>query len=93
MLKTLNEAKEYALLKVAELTGETVDETEKAIIETEIEESFFYRIEEFVNEEELEKAKLTSPEDLDGYLFHKVPKYATILEEVTTDFLAEYLSE
>lgn len=93
MLKTLAEAKEYAIKKVEDLTGEKVDDTEKAIIETEIEEDFFEKISGKVDEAELEEAKLTSPEAVDGYLFIKIPDYVTILEEVTTDFLAEYLSQ
>jgi hypothetical protein len=41
----------------------------------------------------LEKARLSSEEDVDWYLFHKIPNYITLLEETTKDFLTEYLSE
>gem|GEM_PF-447615 len=93
MLKTLDEAKEYAIKKIEDLTGEMVDQEEKDIIEMEIEEEFFERISDQVDEKELEKAKLKSLEDIDGYLFHNIHNYTTILEETTIDFLSEYLSQ
>ncbi|MEI7562357.1 MAG: hypothetical protein WCJ39_01155 [bacterium] len=93
MLVSLNEAKKYAIEKVAELTGEEIREEEKDIIEMALEQDFFDKVSEIISEEELEKALLTSPEEMEGYLFHRIPNYTTLLEEVTIEFLSDYLSE
>jgi hypothetical protein len=93
MLISLNEAKKYAIEKVAQLTGEEIDDEEKDIIEMALEQDFFDKISEIISEEELEKAMLTTPEELDGYLFHRIPNYTTLLEETTIAFLSDYLSE
>ena len=93
MLTSLNEAKKYAIEKVAQLTGEEIREEEKDIIEMALEQDFFDKVSEIISEEEFEKAMLTTPEELDGYLFHKIPNYTNILEEVTIEFLSDYLSE
>ena len=93
MLLTLNEAKKYAIEKVAQLTGEEIDEEEREIIEMALEQDFFDKVSEIVSEEELLEAHLGSPEEMDGYLFHKIPNYTTLLEETTIAFLSDYLSE
>ena len=93
MLNTLAEAKEYAIQKIEEFTKETMEDIEKDIVKTSLEEDFFDKIEDQIDEEELEKARLSSEEDMDWYLFHKIPNYITLLEETTKNFLTEYLSE
>ena len=93
MLVSLTEAKKYAIEKVTEISGEDVTKEERDLIETGLEEDFFEKISGIINEEELEKARLISTEEVDGYLFHKFPNYTTLLEETTTAFLSEYLSE
>ena len=93
MLISLKEAKKYAIEKVAEFTGEEVDNYEKDLIEMGLENNFFDKVEDVVDEKELEQAKLVSPEEVDGYLFHKIPNYTTILEETTSEFLTDYLSD
>ena len=92
MLKTLSEAKNYAIKKIEELTWEEIDDTEKAIIETTIEEDMSEKIYSIVSEEEIENEKLTNEDDLEWYLFHRIPNYTTLLEETTINFLTEYLS-
>lgn len=92
MLKTLSEAKNYAIKKVEELTWEEIDDTEKAIIETTIEEDMSEKIYSIVSEEEIENEKLANEEELEWYLFHKIPNYTTLLEETTINFLTEYLT-
>ncbi len=93
MLNTLAQAQEYALQKIQEATGETLDPMEKDIVHTTLESDLFDAISEYVSEEELDKAQAQTPEELESFLFYKIPNYITILEEVTTNFLAEYLSE
>lgn len=92
MLVSLTDAKAYAIQKVAELTNEEVTAEEKDLIESALEADFFDKISDIVSDEELEQAKLTAPEEVDGYLFHKIPNYTTLLEETTSDFLTDYLS-
>ena len=65
MLKTLNEAKEYAVKKVSELSEDIIDETEKALIEDLVEEYFFEEISDLVDEKTLEEKKLISQEELE----------------------------
>lgn len=87
MLKSLSEAKIFAVRRVIELTGEEIEETEKAIIETGLENEFLDKISEEISDEEIEKANLGTPEAVEGYLFHKLPNYMTLLEETTAEFL------
>lgn len=93
MLLTINDAKKYAIEKVKELTWEEIDETEKEIIETIIEENITEKIYEIVSEEKIANANLTSEELLEWYLFQRIPNYSNILEETTTDFIANYLTD
>jgi hypothetical protein len=65
MLNTLAEAKEYAIQKIEEFTKETMEDIEKDIVKTSLEEDFFDKIEDQIDEEELEKARLSSEEDVD----------------------------
>lgn len=91
MLKTLNDAKAYALDRVAQIAGEELSETEKILIEFSLEDAFYGKLEFLITEEELEEAQVSSEEELEGFLFHKIPNYVTLLEETTAEFLAEYL--
>lgn len=92
MLRSLAEAKEFALEKVQQLAQDDFSEEERSLIEFELEDRFYTFLETLVSEEEIEKAMLGSQEELDAYLFHRVPNYITLLEEVTLGFLTEYLS-
>lgn len=92
MLRSLAEAKEFALEKVQELAQDDFSEQERYLIEFELEDRFYTLLESLVSEEEIENAMLASQEELDAYLFHHVPNYITLLEEVTLEFLTEYLS-
>lgn len=93
MLKTLTEAKEYAITKIQNLTNETIDNDEKTLIEDFLEERFFEKVSDLVDEEKVEQKKLASEEELEGYLFHEIPNYTTVLEEVTAERLSEYLAQ
>ncbi len=93
MLLTISDAKKYAIEKVQELTWEEVDNTEKEIIETIIEEDITEKIYSIVSEEEIENAKFASEAELEWYLFHKIPNYSKLLEDTVINFLSEYLSE
>lgn len=93
MLLTINDAKEYAVEKVKELTWEEIDETEIEVIDTIIEEDITEKIYDIVSEKEIEDAQLGSEEELEWYLFNKIPNYSTLLEETVINFLTEYLAE
>lgn len=93
MLLTINDAKQYAIEKVKELTWEEIDETEKEIIETIIEEDITEKIYDIVSEEDITNAQLGSEEELEWFLFNKIPNYSKLLEETVVNFLSEYLSE
>lgn len=93
MLVWLTDAKNYAISRIETLTDEKVEDTERQLVGTLLEATFFEKIKGKVDEDELEKLKLTSAELVDGYLFDKIPDYTTILEEVTVDWLSDYLSE
>ena len=93
MLISLNEAKKYAVEKVEKFTGEEVIPDERDLIEMGLENNFFDNISDIVSDEEIEKAKLTSSGEVEGYLFHKITNYTNILEETTSEFLSDYLSE
>jgi hypothetical protein len=75
------------------LTDEKVGDTERQLVETLLEATFFDAIKDKIDEKELETLKLTSADQVDGYLFNKIPNFTTLLEEVTTDRLSDYLSE
>lgn len=92
MLRSLAEAKEFAIEKVQQLAQDDFSEEERSLIEFELEDRFYTLLETLVSEEEIEKAMLGSQEELDAYLFHRIPNYITLLEEVTLGFLTEYLA-
>lgn len=93
MLTTLAQAKEYALIKVGQVSGEAITATEKSLIEDLLEEYFFEKVSELVSEEEIEKKKLISQEELEWYLSYEIPNYTTVLEQATAEWLSDYLSE
>lgn len=93
MLKTLTEAKEYAVNQVTKLSDDIIDTTEKSLIEDLLEEHFFEKVSDLVDEQTLEEKKLISEEELEGYLFHEIPNYTSVLEEATAEWLSEYLSQ
>lgn len=92
MLKTLEEAKTYAIDRVSQIEGEDLIETEKLIIQTELENLFFDKLSTMVPDEEIENLQAENQEDLEWKLFYKVPNYVSLVEETTAEFLANYLA-
>ena len=92
MLKTLEEAKTYAIDRVSQIEGEDLIETEKLIIQTELENLFFDKLSTMVPDEEIDNLKAENQEDLEWKLFYKVPNYVSLVEETTAEFLANYLA-
>ena len=92
MLKTLEEAKIYAIDRVSQIEGEDLIETEKQLIQTELENLFFDKLSTMVPDEEIENLQAENQEDLEWKLFYKVPNYVSLVEETTAEFLANYLA-
>ena len=92
MITRLDDAKNYAIEQVKRFAEEGLFPDEELIIETGVEEKFFEKIEGLVSEEEFSQAQAKNSEELESYLFHRIPNYVTLLQEATTEFLAEYLS-
>lgn len=92
MLQSLQDAKHYARDRVALIAGEELSEVEKDLIEFELEERFFAKLVLLVDEEEFAQAQTQTDEELEGFLFHRIPNYLTVLEQTTLEFLADYLS-
>lgn len=92
MIKTLDEARNYMFDRIQKVSWDPVDETEKAIVSTLLEERFYEKIWDLVSEEEMESLQAESEEDLEWKLFYKIPNYVSILEETTAEVLADYLS-
>ena len=92
MITRLDDAKNYAIEQVKKFAEEGLFPDEELIIETGIEEKVFEKIEGLVSEEEFAQAQAKNSEELESYLFHRIPNYVTLLQEATTEFLAEYLS-
>ena len=93
MLVWLKDAKNYAISSIEGLTQEKMEDVEKQLVEALLENTFFDAIKDKIDEQELKQLKLTSSAEVDGYLFNKIPDFTTILEEVTSKRLAEYLSQ
>ena len=92
MITRLDDAKNYAIEQVKRFAEEGLFPDEELIIETGVEEKFFEKIEGLVSEEEFAQAQAKNAEELESYLFHRIPNYVTLLQEATAEFLAEYLS-
>lgn len=92
MLQSLQDAKTYARDRVALIAGEELSEVEKDLIAFELEERFFAKLVLVVDEEEFAKAQAQTDEELEGFLFHRIPNYLTVLEQTTLEFLSDYLS-
>ena len=92
MIQTLNQAKEYMFDRIQKISGETVNETEKAIVSTLFEEKFYDKIWTLVSEEEMESFQAKDEAEFEWKLFYKIPNYVSILEETTAEVLADYLS-
>ena len=92
MITRLDDAKNYAIEQVKKFAEEGLFPDEELIIETGVEEEFFSKIEWLASEEEFAQAQAKNSEELESYLFHRIPNYVTLLQEATTEFLAEYLS-
>lgn len=93
MLRSIDEAHEFIAQEVEKLTWEKVDENEKMILEELFEDSFFDKIGDVITEEEIENEKLKDANELEWFLFHKIPNYLTLLEETAKEVITEYLSE
>ncbi len=89
MLTTLSQAKTFVQEKIAEYLP--LEDIEKDILDTLLEETFFTKIEPFVSEQEIESQHFEKEEDLDSYLFHKIPNYTTLLEEATAETITDYI--
>lgn len=92
MLQSLQDAKTYARDRVALIAGEELSEVEKDLIAFELEERFFAKLVLLVDEEEFAQAQAQTDEELEGFLFHRIPNYLTVLEQTTLEFLSDYLS-
>ena len=92
MITRLDDAKNYTIEQVKRFAEEGLFPDEELIIETGVEEKFFEKIEGLVSEEEFAQAQAKNSEELESYLFHRIPNYVTLLQEATAEFLAEYLS-
>jgi len=91
MLTTMDQAKTFMYEKIAEYLP--LEEIEKDILDTLLEETFSDKIEWLVSDQEIENGKFQSEEALDAFLFHKIPNYTTLLEESVAEVIAEYLVE
>ena len=92
MLKTIDDAKNYAIDRISQIEGEDLVETEKLLVQTELENLFLEKLSKEVSSEEIEKLQAENQEDLEWKLFYKVPNYSNLLEDTTAEFLANYLS-
>jgi len=92
MIQTLSQAKKYMLDRIEKMTWETVNETEKEIVSTLLEEKFYDKIWTLISEEGIESLQAENEEELEWKLFYKIPNYVSILEETTAEVLADYLS-
>ncbi len=92
MLKTINEAKNYAIDRISQIEGEDLIETEKLLVQTELENLFLEKLSKVISNEEIEQLQAENQEDLEWKLFYKVPNYSSLLEDTTAEFLTDYLS-
>lgn len=92
MLQSLQDAKQYARDRVALIAGEEISDEEKDLIEFELEDRFFGKLVLLVDDSEFQQAQAQTDEELEGFLFHRVPNYLTLLEQTTIEFLSDYLS-
>ncbi|AHB40830.1 TPA: hypothetical protein DIC40_07060 [Patescibacteria group bacterium] len=89
MLTTLSQAKTFVHEKIAEYLP--LENIEKDILDTLLEETFFAKIENIVSEQDIENQHFEKEEDLDAYLFHKIQNYTTLLEEATAETITDYI--
>ena len=92
MLKTINEAKNYAIDRISQIEGEDLIETEKMLVQTELENLFLEKLSKVISNEEIEELQAENQEDLEWKLFYKVPNYSGLLEDTTAELLTDYLS-
>ncbi len=93
MLINLSQAKQFIYDKIERIDGIILEDVEKDILDTLVEEIFSTKIEGLIDEQEIENLKFESEDALDAYLFNKIPNYTTLLEETTAEVITEYLSE
>lgn len=92
MIKTLDEARNYMFDRIQKVSWDPIDETEKAIVSTLLEEKFYEKIWDLVSEEEMEEIQGKDETELEWKLFYKIPNYVSTLEETVAEVLADYLS-
>lgn len=92
MIQTLNEAKEYMFDRIQKISGDIVNDTEKAIVSTLLEENFYEKIWSVISDEEMESLQAWDETELEWKLFYKIPNYVTLLEDSVAEVLANYLS-
>lgn len=92
MIKTLDEAREYMFDRIQKVSWETMDDAEKAIVSTLLEEKFYDKIWTLISEEEIESLQAEDEAELEWKLFYRIPNYVSILDECTAEVLADYLS-
>ena len=92
MIQTLNEAKEYIFDRIQKISGDIVNDTEKAIVSTLLEENFYEKIWSVISDEEIESLQVWDETELEWKLFYKIPNYVTLLENSVAEVLTDYLS-
>ena len=92
MLATLDQAKQFLLIKVPEYLGTDLEPGEAELLETLLETDFFEKIEGLIDAQDLESKQLETDEQIEHYLFQHIPNYTTLLEESTADVIADYLA-
>ncbi|MEI7918914.1 MAG: hypothetical protein WCH65_01510 [bacterium] len=63
------------------------------ILEDLFEDSFFEKLSDIVTDEEIKEKKIKNENELEGFLFHRVPNYLTLLEKTASEVITEYLSD
>lgn len=92
MLTNLSQAKQFIYEKIEAIDGIILEDIEKDILDTLVEDFFSAKIENLIDEQDIENQKFESEEALDNYLFNKIPNYSTLLEEATAEVITEYLT-
>lgn len=91
MLRSLEEAKVFAIATVQKIAWNDFSEQEKDLIAFGIDDMFYTKLEMLFSEKELEESEVTTPEALENFCFLHIPNYFSLLEEITARFLADYL--
>ena len=92
MLTKVSQGVDYIAEKIKKINNEEID---KDVLETVLAERFYEKLEPAITEKNMESIREHQEDDafIESYMIQKVPNYSTILEDVVTDVLAEYLKE